>query len=333
MITIMAIHPYIFNIVNLSKSEKNVYLNQLLTWCKFGRPQNAIILLDKQKKIEQEIFTYIKQEEQLEFQKQLIEIWKYINKNIYRVKFSSKQFLVNDACQLCFKLVDKNQPESIFLQGNICNHKHCKECFGEIINKNLNIQYVNNSKTWITPKYNYSDIPEKYNFESFIDYIKFKNLIKCCHDFTLYDKNIIPETSNIISEDYKYNLEKFIKLFKGFKINVKIITYIKRTQIQQCEDNIVKTINSINTISKSNNVDITFKVLIGEDNNDQYKEQLHNRYIFTNLINFSIDRGLDIINKTSGLNRSFDINIIDYEKAKLFQDYLSSLKQYKISSN
>lgn len=328
MITTIVVHPNILNLARLSQVEKNFYLEQLITWCKFCRPKNSIIIFDKQQKIEKEIYNYINNETKTELKKKLTTIWKMININVFRSKLSSKLFNVNDTCKLCFRLVDKNLPEFVFVQDNICDDKHCKKCFHELINNSLNIQYSNKSDSWGIITYNYSDVPDKYDFDSFVEYTKFKNLIKYCDDFTLYDKNIIPEDSNIISENYKYNLGKFIRLFRGANINLEIITLVKKTQLQEAENKIVETIKIINEIAKENNVNLTLKVLVGADENNLFMEQIHNRYIFTNLFSFSIDRGLDIINKTSGLNRSFDINIIDEENAEKFKNYLSKLRQY-----
>ena len=55
--------------------------------------------------------------------------------------------------------------------------------------------------------------------------MKFKNLIKFCSEFCLYDKNIISENSDGIPKEYLNNLELFLGLFKGKAIKPKIITY------------------------------------------------------------------------------------------------------------
>jgi len=333
MISIIVINPNIFNLDNLETQEKDLYLNQLITWCKFCCPKNAVIVFDKNSKLNKVFSNYINNENKIEIKKKLATIWKFINTSILRSKFSSRQFEIDDDCKLCFSLIDKSTPDMVFIQKLDCSNGNCKDCIQTFFTHNLEVQYSNQQDTWNYANCNYSDVPEKYNFESFVSVTKFRELIRCCKDFTLYDKNIIPEYNNKISEEYVYNLEKFIKLFKGFDVNLNIITYVKKTQLQEAEKNIKQTINTVNKIANANNVPISFKVLIGENENEKYMEQIHNRYIFTNIVNYSTDRGLNIINKTTGLNRSFEINLISKEKANLFQGYLSGLKEYKNNEN
>lgn len=331
MITAITIHPNIFNISYLSDKEKSLYLCQLITWCKFCRADNSIIIFDKQNNLEQVIAKYIIEENNAEIRKQLTTIWQYISSNIVRSKLSSKQFSVSDACKTFFRLVDKAQPDIVFLQEQNCNNYSCKECMENYLSNEFIIRYSNKINEWQRSNCNYSNIPEQYNFNELIDSLNFKKLLKYCSNFILYDKNIIPESTNKITENYIYNLKKFLPLFKNTNIKLIIITYVKKTQIDEAESKIKETINIIKDLGISLNVPLEFKVMIGQDEQSVYKEQIHNRYIFTNLVNYSTDRGLNIINKYgNNLNYSYDINLISNEKAELFQNYLFGLKQYNV---
>ena len=155
------------------------------------------------------------------------------------------------------------------------------------------------------------------------NYLKYDKLVRYCKEFILYDKNIIPETSVGIPREYLYNMRLFFQYFKGTNVVPQIITYATQNQTN---DSIKNAIDSMQELARKLDIEIVFKVLSHKDKQGHYIEQIHERYIFTNLINFSIDRGLNIINNNSKLNRSFEISIISDDQALAKKNYLNTIE-------
>lgn len=323
MINKLAINPNIFDLTQILNTDKEQYLKNLNIWFKFCLTEADIIILDKNGLIEKDIKTLIDKEPKLENRKKMLTIWNHINKRFINSKLSSNQFC-GYKCQNILRLTDRTHPDTVFMQRQDCSDSgvdDCPSCFKRI-SSNIYIQYPNNIENWNKTPYHYSAIPEIYNFDSLIEYLKFDEFIKYCRYFTLYDKNIIPQNSNGITENYIYNLDRFFKYFKTLNISPQIITLVTENQNDIAIQN---TKERLGDLANSLNIKIKFKILSTRDINQLRHFPIHNRYIFTDKVNYSLDKGLDIINKANQGNYSFEINMIPSEEINKFKTYLAQL--------
>lgn len=326
MINIITVHPNIFDLESFSLSKKDEYLKSLQFWCHFCISPNDITVFDKNNIIKTELLNYMKKEPSLENRKKLESILKFLENNSIKSKISAPQLKIfNSDCDNILRLTQKVQPDKIFLREINCNNK-CLNCFQTVSDLVL-LQNTEDIINWEKTEQNFSQLPGTYTFKEIIEYLKFDKIVNKCKYFQLYDKNIIPEKSSGISANYIFNLELFLSYFKNTNINPQIITYVTSSQNKTSIQN---TQVAINNISKKINVKIDLKILSCRDINGEYRDKIHNRYIMTDIVNCSIDKGLDLINKTNKFNYSFDINIISPEKIDKYRNYLSQLAPYRI---
>ncbi len=329
MINTIIAHPDIFDISNLSEPEKKEFINNIAILKKQCLESCDFFVLDKQDILKNIIGEYIRKEENQELKKQLQILFRLLFLNALSSKFHSNQINVSsDVCKKTLALIKKAEPNVVICKSFNCIENSCDSCISSV-SVNSNVFSIENISNWSKSCLNYSVLPGQFDFANLVNYLKYDKLIRYCREFILYDKNIIPETSDGIPKEYIDNIKLFFKYFKGTNIVPKIITYATQNQTDK---SINKADAAIREIAQELNIQIDFTVLSHKDENNSYVEPIHDRYIFTNLLNFSIDRGLNVINSTSGLNRSFQVAIISEDQANSLKNYLNKIVPRIIST-
>lgn len=322
MINTIVVHPNIFNVEMLTDKESDSYLDTIRIWEKFCLTDSDVVITDNSGNIKREIKSLYTNIDRPETIKKLEALFKLLEKRSINVEPATIDFSAQKSCENTLCIVKRTFPNILFMKSTSCKYRDCNRCIKNI-NSNICLKYSDKIGQWQKTPTNYSSTPGKYSFNELIKYLGYNLLTKYCNEFILYDKNIIPEKSRGITVEYQYNIELFFKFFKNTSITPQIITYVS---CNQSEESINHTKNVIAEIASNLNICIDLKILRDRDLEDEYAEQIHQRYIMTNIANFSSDRGLNIINKTTGKNRSFDINNIPYEKVRMFKNYLNHLK-------
>ncbi len=323
MINVFTIHPMLFDISALNEEEKDYLIKQILIFKKFCLTEADIVCVDKKQVIQNEIGKNILKESNLDRRKKLETLYKQLFARCIYSKLSDRTLLFPQKCANILSLVLKSQPEAVLTNSFSCGMEACEECFTKIVN-GIRVQNIMDIQNWEKTKTIFTGLPNEYNFESLIESFNIKKLLRNSKKFVLYDKNIIPETSDGIPVEYIYNLRLFLNLFKGYDYHPIIITYASHNQ---SSDVLRTAVNQIKELSRELRLKIDFKILSHRNIHSTYAEQIHNRYVFTDLVNFSTDRGLNFINMTSNQCRSFQINIIPVDEAIKFEKYLLDLSE------
>lgn len=323
MINTIIIHPDIFDISKLSEIEKKEIINNIAILKKQCLNSCDFVILDKQNILKNIMGSYISEETNQEIKKQLQLLFRSLFLNALSSKFHNEQSRVSsNICKKTLSLVKKAEPNVVIFKSFDCIENVCENCVKDV-SANSKTFYIDDIQNWHKSCLNYSALPGRFDFSSLVNYLKYDKLVRYCKEFILYDKNIIPETSVGIPREYLYNMRLFFQYFKGTNVVPQIITYATQNQTN---DSIKNAIDSMQELARKLDIEIVFKVLSHKDKQGHYIEQIHERYIFTNLINFSIDRGLNIINNNSKLNRSFEISIISDDQALAKKNYLNTIE-------
>lgn len=309
MILPIALSPSIFNFEDLSKEEtKHLYnLLKILFKNGFGR---VIYIFDDKDFISSNILSNINDIKDQNIKLFLIKTIKTILSNQYiKVKSSPPENELEQVCNIFINLLQSDSNAyGIYADTNICEES-CDNCIKKYDKKTQCIN-INN--------YYDSLLGKNINKANFILYKNcsisdFKNniikpIIKYSNQIKIYDRQIssINNNGNDIKENFKQNIKYWTTYFYDINNNIQIQIYTSCKDIYNKK--LVNTrLKDLENDIKSSCKNINLEFLIIDDN-------IHERYFYTNLIMFSCDRGIDLIDSRGNLYNDIHISIIKPEE-------------------
>jgi len=317
MILPIVLSPSIFNFENLSKEETLYLFNLLKMLFKngFGR---AIYIFDDKDFISSNILSNINEIKDQNIKLFLIKIIKNILSNQYKKIKSS--YTENELEQLCSIFINILQNDSnaygIYANINSCTDL-CDSCIKKFDTKSQCININNYYDSKLEKCFNtsnlilYKDYKTKDFCEEFI-----KPIIKYSNKIKIYDRQIssINAAGNDIKDNFKHNINFWVKYFYSVnnKIQIEIYTSCKDAHNKKL---ITMRLEDIKNSIKSLCANINLKISLIDDN-------IHERYFCTDLIMFSCDRGIDLINQDNNLYDDIHISIIKSKEGDKIRNLL-----------
>lgn len=340
MLIPVVLSPRIFNVEQLNDADqiKNIFiLLDFLKKCK----NRAIILFDKDNIIKTYIHDYIETIKSQEFKKNIKEllILLYKTNRIIEIDIKNKNAaseLFEECNSVLLLALQEEFADIIFNKNTECSGKFKIPCFREFsnIDKNRVFDICNISQTELDEaleRSSYSTAPNQISLKEFESKFMIP-IFKYSRRLCVYDRQIVGEGRNgsafELTSSYKKNFIHWAKLIQIINPNLEIEIFSAINSNQSSNQSLIKKkIDEFFSILQTDHgLNIKLKILTERKELDkQYSSLVHNRYIFTDTINFSCDRGLDIINSNNEV-RDFHISLVVRDDAKAIKTYFESLQ-------
>lgn len=313
MIVPLVLSPNLFNFQNLTDEQLNNKFLQLKLIFDQNIDRSVYIFdcLDFLLSNIKENFNAIKEDDVKLFIKHIL---------VKKIAQRKKKLEINEGkkddleqiCNIFIDLVQKGK-DIYGLYANVldCSSLNCTDCIRK---------YDPNGKCINIDTYGDTELAKKINKRSYIigndfDVERFKTelifpIIKYSKLIKIYDKQIsnLDFRTNDIPENYKRNILYWMNYFYSINnlIEIKIYTSYKDKSNKILLESKLQELESL---VKEQNPDINFEIRIIEEEN-------HERYYSTDLVFFSCDRGIDLIDSNGRLRDDIHINIIDSDESQ-----------------
>lgn len=322
MIVPLVLSPNLFNFQNLTDEQlKNKFLQLKLIFDQnIDRSVYIFDCLDFLLSNIKENFNAIKEDDVKLFIKHILV--KKITQRKKKLEINEgKKDDLEQICNIFIDLVQKgNDIYGLYANVLDCSSLNCTDCIKE---------YDPNGKCINIDTYGDTELAKKLNKRSYIigndfDVERFKTelifpIIKYSKLIKIYDKQIsnLDFRTNDTPENYKRNILYWMNYFYSINnlIEIKIYTSYKDKSNKILLESKLQELESL---VKEQNPDINFEIRIIEEEN-------HERYYCTDLVFFSCDRGIDLIDSNGALRDDIHINIIDSDESQKINQKLKWL--------
>jgi len=303
------LHPNIFDINSIASDqdiEKILY--NLKSYVEFVLSSRNIFLFDNGNIIKSFIGENIKTIDDVNIRKIVQKVYQKFDENSVNLK--TLKITTKDLYEECIKVVELNNYENkavvIYKDKTQCSLT-CKQCLtNNHCNSLIEVTNLVDESAELRQK-TFIFIPNEIPINDFKLKI-FSSTIKYSSEFILYDKQLIPETNKRITQEYKENLKVFFKYFCIINPNIKLKIYTILSPNQWATEIVEQFREDIKEVEKSIPRNIELNIYKERSQMNEFSRSIHQRYIFTDRLNFSCDRGLHLIDRNNQL-MGCEINI------------------------